>query len=47
MWDVVDPIINRWEDNPAQELPNYTAGTWGPEKANDLIEKDGRQWRIR
>jgi glucose-6-phosphate 1-dehydrogenase len=47
MWDVVDPIIKRWEDKPEQELPNYTAGTWGPEKANDLIEKDARKWRIR
>ncbi len=46
MWAVVDPIIKRWEENPAQEFPNYTAGTWGPEKANDLIKKDGRQWRI-
>ena len=46
MWSVVDPIIKRWEDAPAKEFPNYTAGTWGPEKADDLIKKDGRQWRI-
>ncbi len=46
MWAVVDPIIKRWEENPAKEFPNYTAGTWGPEKANNLIKKDGRQWRI-
>jgi glucose-6-phosphate 1-dehydrogenase len=46
MWDVVDPIIKRWEENPVREFPNYTAGTWGPEKADDLIKKDGRQWRI-
>lgn len=45
MWAVVDPIIKRWEDNPARKFPNYTAGTWGPEKADDLIKKDGRQWR--
>ena len=46
MWAVVDPIIKRWEENPTREFPNYSAGTWGPEKANDLLKKDGRQWRI-
>lgn len=46
MWAVVDPIIKRWEENPAQDLPNYDSGTWGPEKANDLIKNDGRAWRI-
>jgi glucose-6-phosphate 1-dehydrogenase len=23
----------------------YPAGTWGPKEANDLIERDGREWR--
>ena len=46
MWSVVDPIIKRWEDNPDGELPNYSAGTWGPEKADDLIKRDGRQWKL-
>ncbi len=46
MWAVVDPIIEQWEHTPAPEFPNYIAGSWGPEKAAQLIEKDGRQWRI-
>ena len=46
MWSLVDPIIKRWEENPDREFPNYAAGTWGPDKANDLIKRDGRQWRI-
>lgn len=46
MWTVVDPIIKRWEENPERGFPNYDAGTWGPQKADDLIKKDGRQWRI-
>jgi glucose-6-phosphate 1-dehydrogenase len=46
MWDIVDPIIKRWEENPATEFPNYVAGTWGPEKAEELIGNEGRQWRI-
>jgi glucose-6-phosphate 1-dehydrogenase len=46
MWSVVDPIIERWESTPAPEFPNYSAGTWGPERANDLLQSEGRQWRI-
>ena len=45
MWSVVDPIINRWENIPAPEFPNYSAGTWGPEKAEDMMRNDGRQWQ--
>ena len=46
MWSVVDPIIERWENTPAPDFPNYAAGTWGPDKADDLIQSDGRNWRI-
>lgn len=46
MWAAVDPIIRRWEETPAPELPNYPAGTWGPEKADSLMSNDGRQWRL-
>lgn len=45
MWSVVDPIISRWEKNPAKDFPNYSAGTWGPKEAERLIEKEGRKWR--
>ncbi|HDH51376.1 MAG TPA: glucose-6-phosphate dehydrogenase [Nitrospirae bacterium] len=45
MWSVVDPIISRWENTPALHFPNYPAGTWGPKEADDIIGRDGRQWR--
>lgn len=45
MWSVVDPIINRWENTSSPEFPNYSAGTWGPEKAEHIIRNDGRQWQ--
>jgi glucose-6-phosphate 1-dehydrogenase len=45
-WSVVDPIIERWENSNSPAYPNYHAGSWGPEKANELIDKDDRQWRI-
>ena len=44
-WTIVDPIIQTWIDEPAPEFPNYAAGTWGPERADALIERDGRRWR--
>jgi len=45
MWAVVDPIIQRWEEVPPPEFPNYPAGSWGPKEADDLLQQDGRMWR--
>ena len=44
-WSVVTPIINAWADMPAPTFPNYAAGSWGPEAADELMERDGRRWR--
>ena len=42
-WSVIDPIEKGWAHSkqPPQE---YTPGTWGPKRAMDLIEMDGRRW---
>jgi glucose-6-phosphate 1-dehydrogenase len=42
-WRIVDSIVNGWKQMPTTVHP-YAAGTWGPKEANDLIERDGRQW---
>jgi glucose-6-phosphate 1-dehydrogenase len=44
-WAVVTPIIEGWAAMPAPRFPNYAAGTWGPEAADELMERDGRRWR--
>ena len=44
MWEIVDPIIGRWEANPPLHFPNYPAGTWGPPEADLLLEREGRHW---
>jgi len=44
-WKFVTPIHEAWAKEPVKELPSYPAGTWGPQAANDLIERDGRSWR--
>lgn len=43
-WSVVTPILDVWKALPPR-IPNYAAGTWGPLAADDLLERDGRQWR--
>ncbi len=44
MWDVIDPVTERWEAMQPADFPNYEAGTWGPEEADRLIGNDGRHW---
>jgi glucose-6-phosphate 1-dehydrogenase len=44
-WEIIDPIFGAWQQMPPPKFPNYEAGTWGPEEADELIERDGRQWR--
>lgn len=43
-WSVVTPILDVWKALPPR-IPNYAAGTWRPLAADDLLERDGRQWR--
>jgi glucose-6-phosphate 1-dehydrogenase len=43
-WHVVAPIQNVWGALEPREFPNYAAGTWGPEEADELLAKDGRRW---
>jgi len=46
-WQAVQPILNRWAEAPAPELPSYEAGSWGPKAADELIARGrpGRRWR--
>jgi glucose-6-phosphate 1-dehydrogenase len=43
-WEIVMPILESWRDTKP-DFPNYEAGTWGPEAADEMLERDGRQWR--
>jgi len=46
-WRVVAPLLDAWKDLPPREFPNYAAGTWGPKDADHMLEREGRQWRVR
>lgn len=43
-WQVVMPFVNAWSDHEPGFLPNYQAGSWGPEEAEALIAEDGFHW---
>jgi glucose-6-phosphate 1-dehydrogenase len=45
-WSVVAPILDGWKAVAPDIFPNYSAGTWGPEEAQILIAKDGRNWLL-
>ncbi len=45
-WAFIDPIEDAWqakEDVPP--LFEYSAGSWGPKEADELLARDGRAWR--
>jgi glucose-6-phosphate 1-dehydrogenase len=43
-WAWLDPLLEAWKRDEAP-LHLHPAGTWGPEAADELIERDGRKWR--
>jgi glucose-6-phosphate 1-dehydrogenase len=44
-WIIMQPILDAWEDADTTPVRPYEAGTWGPAKADAMIERDGRTWR--
>jgi glucose-6-phosphate 1-dehydrogenase len=42
-WAWLDPLLKRWAESGEPEF--YPSGTWGPDAADEMIEKDGRKWR--
>jgi glucose-6-phosphate 1-dehydrogenase len=42
-WRILDPVMSHWSSE--RNVSSYPAGTWGPEEAEALLERDGREWR--
>jgi glucose-6-phosphate 1-dehydrogenase len=42
-WKILDPIEEHWDTHGRPE--QYTAGTWGPKAADEMLARDGRSWR--
>jgi glucose-6-phosphate 1-dehydrogenase len=45
-WGVVEPILDVWMALPPRNFPNYSAGSWGPKEADELLKREGRAWRL-
>jgi len=45
-WKFFTPLLEYWAKNPPENFPNYESGSWGPEDADKMMEKDGRSWRV-
>ena len=43
-WQILDPILDYWAslDEPPED---YEPGGWGPSNANEMLARDGFQWR--
>jgi glucose-6-phosphate 1-dehydrogenase len=44
-WAAVQPILDAWASHPANDFPNYAAGSEGPTAAGELLARDRRAWR--
>ena len=44
-WRIATPILDVWGSIPPRDFPNYSAGSWGPTAADELVKRDGRSWR--
>jgi glucose-6-phosphate 1-dehydrogenase len=44
-WQAVQPFLDAWKKAGAKGLKTYRAGSEGPEEAEALLARDGRNWR--
>lgn len=42
-WRILDPVLAHWAADGKPE--QYEAGTWGPESADEMLARTGREWR--
>jgi glucose-6-phosphate 1-dehydrogenase len=45
-WALVDLLDQAWNAPDAPALAFYQAGSWGPNEADDMMARDGRQWLV-
>jgi len=44
-WRIVQPLLDAWSGGRNEPPSTYAAGSEGPAEADDLMARDGRQWR--
>ncbi|HZD64015.1 MAG TPA: glucose-6-phosphate dehydrogenase, partial [Xanthobacteraceae bacterium] len=45
-WRAVQPFLDAWKKAVRNGIESYRAGSGGPEKADALLKRDGRAWRV-
>jgi glucose-6-phosphate 1-dehydrogenase len=43
-WQLLTPLLERWQEDGEKGIQSYEAGSWGPEAADRLLERDGHRW---
>jgi glucose-6-phosphate 1-dehydrogenase len=44
-WKILQPVLDVWHALPPRNFPNYAALSSGPPEADELMTRDGREWR--
>lgn len=44
-WSLVQPLLNAWQQSPAEVFPNYPAGSAGPKAADALLARNRHRWK--
>ena len=44
-WQILDPIEKFWESKGGAPQ-QYPSGGWGPAAADEMMRRDGREWRL-
>jgi glucose-6-phosphate 1-dehydrogenase len=45
-WTLMEPMLDAWSA-PASGFPaRYASGSWGPAEADELLRREGREWRL-
>jgi glucose-6-phosphate 1-dehydrogenase len=45
-WAAITPVLEFWGAIRPTNFPNYAAGSWGPEAADELLTRDGNHWLL-
>lgn len=45
-WRVLMPVLDAWARDTRPDFPDYAAGSWGPQAADALLARDGRNWLV-
>jgi glucose-6-phosphate 1-dehydrogenase len=45
-WKTLTPVLDYWNNTKPKHFPNYASGSWGPDEAQEMLRREGREWRI-